>query len=157
MTKHLVAIALSPEIIGVAGTDLHFGQYALRNTPGTRVPGTSSHPGAFLSELRDFVKRVIQSRKYQYIAMSSSEYGINTKNFFDAEAKAKMIGTVLLTAFESNCKVVEVTPRNVSQEAIGRKGANPEDYLKAAYSNGTPIKGMLAAEAFWIMVLASKE
>jgi|LakMenE01Jun11ns_1017448.scaffolds.fasta_scaffold9460462_1 hypothetical protein len=89
--------------------------------------------------------------------MSSSEYGINTKNFFDAEAKAKMIGTVLLTAFESNCKVVEVTPRNVSQEAIGRKGANPEDYLKAAYSNGTPIKGMLAAEAFWIMVLASKE
>ena len=82
MTKHLVAVALSPEIIGVAGTDLHFGQYALRNTPGTRVPGTSSHPGAFLSELRDFVKRVIQSRKYQYIAMSSSEYGINTKNFF---------------------------------------------------------------------------
>lgn len=157
MTKHLVAVALSPEIVGVAGSDLQFGQYTLRNTPGTRVPGTSSHPGAFLSELRDFVKKVIQSRNYHYIALSSSEYGINTKNFFDAEAKAKMIGTVLLTAFESNCKVVEVSPRNVSQEAIGRKGASTADYLQAAHSNGTAIQGLLAAEAYWIMILASKE
>lgn len=157
MTKHLVAVAISPEIIGVAGTDLQFGQYTIRNTLGTRVPGTSSHPGAFLSELREFVKRVIQSRKYRYIAVCSSEYGINTKNFFDAEAKARMIGTVLLTAYESNCKVVEVTPRNVSQEAIGRKGATSSQYLDAARRNSVAVQGALAAEAYWIMILASKE
>lgn len=121
------------------------------------MPGTSSHTGAFLSELRDFGKRVIQSRKYRYIAVCSSEYGINTKNFFAAEAKARMIGTVLLTAYESNCKVVEVTPRNVSQEAIGRKGATSAQYLEAARRNAAAVQGSLTAEAFWIMVLASNE
>ena len=68
-----------------------------------------------------------------------------------------MIGTVLLAAYESNCKVVEVTPRNVSQEAIGRKGATSSQYLEAARRNSVAVQGALAAEAYWIMILASKE
>lgn len=157
MTKKLVGLAMSPQTIGAAGADGVLGQYSFRNTPGTRQPGASSHPGAYLLELSSFVRKLLASGRYNHLAVVSAEYGINTKSFFDADVHARMLGVVTAIACECDCKTIELPPRSVSEMAIGRKGATYEDYQQAAARNGQSIKGLHASEAYWIMICASKE
>jgi Holliday junction resolvasome RuvABC endonuclease subunit len=156
MSKRTVAISLNQSMVGIAGIDAQYGQFELPSASKSRLPGASSHPGAYLSELESYVGNVSKARGYDQIVVSQSEYGINAKSFCDAEIRARAAGVLFLLAAKQNLKVIEVAPRDVSEMAIGRKGATLEDYQSAAAKNGLTIKSKYAAEAYWMLVTATK-
>lgn len=156
MVKRTVAISLNQSIVGIAGSDGQYGQYELPSASKARLPGASSHPGAHLSELEAYVNSVCEKRGYSQIVVSQSEYGINAKGFYDADIRARSVGVLFLLAAKRNVKVTEVAPRDVSEMAIGKKGATLEDYLSAASKNGLSIKSKYAAEAYWMLATATK-
>ncbi|AMV35732.1 hypothetical protein VN12_26805 [Pirellula sp. SH-Sr6A] len=160
MTRRVVAISLSPVSIGIAGFDLVFGQYNLPSGGKAKAIGSSSLAGARLLELHNYLdKHILSDRRYDIVAIQSSQYGINVKSFNDAEANARMAGVVLMASARHKVQLVEFAPDAVSRMAIGRKGATPADYIDAAGKNGVQIKinSQLAAEAYWIMCLASNQ
>ncbi|XZE35315.1 crossover junction endodeoxyribonuclease RuvC [Pirellulaceae bacterium SH501] len=160
MTRRVVAISLSPVSIGVAGFDLVFGQYNLPSGGKAKAVGSSSLAGAKLLELHNYLdKHILSERRYDVVAIQSSQYGINVKSFNDAEAIARMTGVVLMASARHKMQLFEFAPDAVSKMAIGRKGASAADYVQAAGRNGVEIKinSQLAAEAYWIMCLASNQ
>lgn len=158
MSKHIVGVSISQAVIGVAGYDKQYGQYTLPSGGAkARVLNSSSHAAAYLVEFRSYLLAVLKSRKYSGLALLETEYGIHSKGFAEAEAKARMVGVAMMTAAECSVRLSLVAPKAVSEMAIGRKGATLDDYVDAAAKNGVMLKSQRAAEAFWIMVLASKE
>lgn len=155
MSKKLVGIKVSPLAIGLAGSDGQQAEFRMPSAQKSRQPGSSTHVGAYLSEMRERLRRVFSI--YDTIAIQSSEYGLNVNSFLKAEELARMTGVVILAAYEHKIRVIEVHPKDVSELAIGRKGATMADYLDSAVKNGMNLKSEYAAEAYWIMSLASKD
>lgn len=153
--KLLVGLKLTPVAIGLAGSDGQHAEFRMPSAQRSKQPGSSTHVGAYLSELRERLRRVFAI--YETIAIQSSEYGLNVNSFLKAEELARMTGVVIFSAFEQKIRVVEVHPKDVSELAIGRKGATMPDYLDSAVKNGMNIKSEYAAEAYWIMSLAGKD
>lgn len=153
--KTLVGLKLTPAAIGLSGSDGQFAEFRMPSAQRSKQPGSSTHVGAYLAELRERLRRVFAI--YETIAIQSSEYGLNVNSFLKAEELARMTGVVILAAYEQKIRVVEVHPKDVSELAIGRKGATMPEYLESAVKNGVSVKSEYAAEAYWIMSLASKE
>jgi hypothetical protein len=154
MNKRVIGVSLRTDMIGVAGSDGLIGQKSIGVSTKTRSLTIDT-----LLDLKEYFDKTLTTptRRYNVVAVAAGEYSINVKGFAEADLHSKMVGALSLIAADHGVKICEVCNNHVSELAIGRKKASLEDYRNAAVRTGVKVNGLYAAEAFWIMLLASKE
>lgn len=147
----VLGLDLDEQRVGGADSSGFYGQFNLL------VNLRSDHVGAYLTELAKQLGRLLDRHQYRAIGAECAEYGINASSFAIADRKARMLGVVAMVASQRGIEFVEVSPKDVSSMATGRKQVDKPEFLKAALDNGVQLKSEHIAQAYWVMLTAQKK